>query len=432
MSERAWRAASREFRITPDAPLPMAGYGSRTQPATGTHDDLHGRVLALGANGRSHLLIVLDVLWITPRLYRRVGDALRTGLGLDESGWSLIATHTHGGPELDERTEGWMERVVEALVDAARDALAGQAPAELAIGRTVVDGICVNRRNGHDVTDAEMTVLSVRDAGEGDPIALLCNFTCHPVVLGPDNLRYTADYPGYLARTLQAVYGESLVPLFTCGAAGDVNTGHAAELSAIGEFIPHRTYARAEQIGRRLAGAAVQLAEGEDMIPVAPRLAAITRRHELPFRDLPDEAQLLEGIERLERDIPEARGEAEARELKIHHMYDRVTLAKLRERRAYGASRPTVLQVLRLGETLHYFVPGELFVELGLRLKRHASRTGTVHGYANDYVGYLPTTQAWHEGGYEQVACPYPAGASEALTDALEQLVASGELTGHA
>jgi hypothetical protein len=51
---------------------------------------------------------------------------------------------------------------------------------------------------------------------------VLVNYACHPSVLGPDNLQYSADYPGAMKR-----YVESQVPgataLFVQGGAGDIN-----------------------------------------------------------------------------------------------------------------------------------------------------------------------------------------------------------------
>jgi neutral ceramidase len=69
--------------------------------------------------------------------------------------------------------------------------------------------------------DPTVIVLSVKDAGR-KPRAVLVNFACHPSVLGPDNLQYSADYPGAMKR-----YVESQIPGATClfvqGGAGDIN-----------------------------------------------------------------------------------------------------------------------------------------------------------------------------------------------------------------
>lgn len=67
-----------------------------------------------------------------------------------------------------------------------------------------------------------------------------------------------------------------------------------------------------------------------------------------------------------------------------------------------------VLQGVRLGETAFAFIPGELFVELGRSIKSQSPITPThVVGYANGWVGYLPTRAAVAAGGYEPTAYRY-------------------------
>jgi len=46
--------------------------------------------------------------------------------------------------------------------------------------------------------------MGVEDAG-GRSIASVVNFTCHAVVLGSNNLMISADYPGYVSRTVESV-----------------------------------------------------------------------------------------------------------------------------------------------------------------------------------------------------------------------------------
>src|SRR5262249_7597035 len=52
--------------------------------------------------------------------------------------------------------------------------------------------------------------------------AILVNYACHAVVLGPDNRAISADYPGYLARRVERELPGALC-LFTQGGAGDIN-----------------------------------------------------------------------------------------------------------------------------------------------------------------------------------------------------------------
>jgi hypothetical protein len=49
-------------------------------------------------------------------------------------------------------------------------------------------------------------------------------------------------------------------------------------------------------------------------------------------------------------------------------------------------------------------VPGEVFVEIGLELKRRAPNKTYIVGIANGYIGYFPTETAHAVGGYEVVS----------------------------
>jgi hypothetical protein len=63
-------------------------------------------------------------------------------------------------------------------------------------------------------------------------------------------------------------------------------------------------------------------------------------------------------------------------------------------------------------------LPGEVFVEIGRRVRAALGEPTWALGYANDLsLGYVPTTAALAEGGYETVAYrfwlhPAPLGAA--------------------
>ena len=62
----------------------------------------------------------------------------------------------------------------------------------------------------------------------------------------------------------------------------------------------------------------------------------------------------------------------------------------------------TEITALRLAEVVFLFVPGELFVEIGLAIIEQSPHHSTfIVGYAEDAIGYIPTDQAFEEGGYE-------------------------------
>lgn len=61
-------------------------------------------------------------------------------------------------------------------------------------------------------------------------------------------------------------------------------------------------------------------------------------------------------------------------------------------------------------------VPAEVFVELGLTMKRNTRRQLFLVGLANAYIGYLPDRSAYTAGGYEVISAKVDETAGEQLT----------------
>jgi hypothetical protein len=53
--------------------------------------------------------------------------------------------------------------------------------------------------------------------------AVIVNYACHPVVLGPQNSKLSADYPGVMREIVESEFGSECMCIFIQGAAGDIN-----------------------------------------------------------------------------------------------------------------------------------------------------------------------------------------------------------------
>ena len=83
------------------------------------------------------------------------------------------------------------------------------------------------------------------------------------------------------------------------------------------------------------------------------------------------------------------------------------------------------VQVISLGDDLAWVsLPGEIFVELGLQIKRGSPFKQTmIAELANGSIGYVPTRVAYSQGNYEVVSARVAEGSGEKLVDeALKQL----------
>ena len=93
-----------------------------------------------------------------------------------------------------------------------------------------------------------------------------------------------------------------------------------------------------------------------------------------------------------------------------------------------GQGDKVEVMVLRIGSVGIVALPGEGFCEIGLAIKRASPAEHTiVIELANDAAGYLPTRDAYEQGGYEVSpgATAYAPGCGEKIVKSgLRQLTA--------
>ena len=78
------------------------------------------------------------------------------------------------------------------------------------------------------------------------------------------------------------------------------------------------------------------------------------------------------------------------------------------------------MQVIALGGDVAWVgLPGEVFTELGMAIKRASPfRLTIVGGLANGNLGYIPDRKAYAEGAYEPISARCAAGSGERLVEA--------------
>jgi hypothetical protein len=83
------------------------------------------------------------------------------------------------------------------------------------------------------------------------------------------------------------------------------------------------------------------------------------------------------------------------------------------------------VQVVALGKEIAWVgLPGEIFVELGMAIKRASPfRRTIVVSLANDNLGYIPNGKAYAEGNYEAVSTRCAEGSGEMLVDAASRML---------
>ncbi|HUQ90106.1 MAG TPA: hypothetical protein VM120_00410 [Bryobacteraceae bacterium] len=225
------RAGIARVEITPPLDHPMGGYATRKEGAKSKHDPLYATVLVLDSGSGSLAIVTCD---LRSFVSAKVVEEAKKRHGIETT--VISVSHTHSGPLTWELRSPWYAEAEEKMLNAIGAAKRNLFPAQLALGkgevylgfnrRKVVNGRAEmwwrnDTRAPSSPLDPSVQVLVVQDM-QGEPRGILVNYACHPSVLGPDNLAFSADYPGAL-RT----YVESQVPnallLFTQGGAGDIN-----------------------------------------------------------------------------------------------------------------------------------------------------------------------------------------------------------------
>ena len=414
------RVGAASAEITPPLGLAMDGYGARASGAIGIHDPLFVRVLvAEGDDGLAVGLVVADLLYIDPRLQAIVADGVEQATGISRDRLQLVGTHTHSGPAFPEPSD--VERAIaRTIVETVLRAWTERRPTQAAVGVGRVAGIGANRRPHGGPVDDRVTVARFDDL-DGRAIATLVNYGCHPTTLGPNNLLYSADYPGVACRAIEAVLGG--VALFTTGPQGDVNPGgYSPEGSMVGVVVPWRTFDSAARYGQLVAECAVEVHETLRPKP-ADGVWGDARILELARKPLPDA-----GLARAATDIALA-SERATREAglstdAIYHASVAAAYADLIAGQAADPERDGPVKVrisaLGLGPLTHVGVQGELFVALGQQIRARLGDERTCIAVLCDgTVGYIPTAEAFLEGGYEPNASVLVPGEGERLVEAV-------------
>ena len=125
--------------------------------------------------------------------------------------------------------------------------------------------------------DPTVGVIRIDRAGS-TPLAVLVHYACHPVVFGPDNLDYSADYPGEMRRYVEQEMGGGSMAFFLQGAPGDINPYYdKTPLIEDAEAVMKQT-------GRQLGAEAVRIARTiQTRVPPAPEIQTRTDNIQPPI-----------------------------------------------------------------------------------------------------------------------------------------------------
>lgn len=349
--------------------LPLAGYGNRKgRSATGVHDDLYVKAVALRVGDRLGVMVGADALIIprevTEAAVRRLGNELK----LSREQIYLSATHTHAS------LGGWAEgKVGEAfaggfqpgtrtwfadrIVVAVREAIADLKPASFGHGGFAEPEFVRNRLVGQlGKVDPEFSYIVLKQ--QDGKLAVLGSYAAHATVLSSDVMEFSADYPGCWQQAVEQATGGTAVFL-----AGGI--GSHSPVSGEGGF------KGAERMGQALARALLE------------RLPQTALTNSVVF-----------GMLGLELSLPP---------LNVR-ITDGIRLRPWIAERLMPVSKHSFIQVFRLNDSIWISTPCDFSGELALGIKdflRVRGSSAVVTSFNGDYVGYVISPRYYHLNGYE-------------------------------
>lgn len=395
----SWFAGLGKCVITPQNPMWLSGYASRTRPAEGKLHDLWCKALALmDRRGRCCVLVTLDLVGIDRRLMQSIQRQILDRYQLPAESIRLACSHTHTGPvvrgnlspmydlSLEQRRfideyGDWLEaQITNAIGQALRDL----QPSQLCYGQGR-STFAVNRRTNKEAdvpglqatgklqgpVDHDVPVLQVCDEKRNQR-AVVFGYACHATVL--DSYQWSGDYPGFAQLELEKRYPGTMA-LFWQGCGGDQNP------------LPRRKVELAEKYGKQLAGD-VQAALGQPLTPITGSLQQAYEEIPLEFGALPTVAELTQQMQDKN---------------KYTALRAKQLLEEIHQGKPLSKYYPYPVQTWMLGDgPIWIGLGGEVVVDYALRLKKEIVPGPIwVNGYSNDVMAYIPSLRVLREGGYE-------------------------------
>lgn len=453
-ADRPLKVGVAESDITPPIGFPMAGY-YHERLAEGAIDPLKAKAIVFRDGNTAAALVVCDLIGIATDLSREVRRRASMATGVPVRNIVIAATHSHTAPdymkelylylgkeEQEKLRAEYIEKLIGGPVDAIRRAHAQALPSSLATGTaTQTTPVAFNRRfvmrdgsvrtwqrlSNPEVVraagpiDPEIGLLAIRNPEDGTTRGILSNFALHLDTVG--GMRWSADYPYFIERTLRKAFGKDVISVFGTGCCGDINHVDPSSTNRNkADFI-------GESIGNSISGKIAEMTLVEDT-----RLTVRSQVVQLPLEDA-----ALEEVQRAVQIIELAkRGEnvefldhvTAYKKLILDQLLHREPHVKTADHITWGLSRslagigptlPVEVTVITIGQDVAIVcLPGEVFVELGLAIKQGSPFGTTIIVELSNAVEtiYVPHRAAYAGGSYEVTNSALQPGGGEMLVEA--------------
>ncbi|MCM8804576.1 MAG: neutral/alkaline non-lysosomal ceramidase N-terminal domain-containing protein [Candidatus Omnitrophica bacterium] len=434
---KGYKIGACKIDITPPVGCMLVGHIARKEASKKIHDPLYLKCLSISDGKERIFIITSDLIEFPIDFVGSLKKEVRKKFGIHPSKILLTASHTHTGPFISE--EILSAKVIPEYVSILKRKIIGciihclndEEEGVIKFGKGRVNIGIVNRRkrteegikmlpNFDGPVDEELSVIKI-ERKDKSPKVIFFNYSCHPTTLSADIYEISADYPGVAQREIENFY-KGTVAMFSNGCCGDVRPAIIDENT--GRF-KGGSFEDIERMGKILFSKVVEIIEKAEEIK-GLKVNGISKFFDFKFEEklIPKDEKELEKIcdyykKKFFIEIPKK--------------WLKLMREKIRKKEEFPKTKKGELQVIRIGEVVILGIPGEVMVEIGLKLKeKEENRKLIICGYSNGIVGYIPTTEATEQGGYESLCflfsftnmpAPFKRNTEEELINTLLELI---------
>ena len=243
----SFQAGYAKQNITPQAPVPMWGYGGRHDMLSeGTLKPLFAKAIVIQAGDDKVALVGLDMgRGPTRPMTEKIRQAIAAQAGIEHL--MISGSHTHHGPVIElldrdgfgkgrfDAAVAYSQKLPDLIIAVILAADKNMQPARIGVGTKQVS---FNRnRHSKRIPKAVDTNLSIirfdplDDQPSAKPIAVLVNYAAHPTMTDSDGLKFSPDYPGFMEDKVEADLQTGCV--FMQGASGDIRQPNGAATECV-------------------------------------------------------------------------------------------------------------------------------------------------------------------------------------------------------
>jgi hypothetical protein len=381
-----------EIDITPDFSVELSGFASRLHASVGVLEPIHARALYLHdeQTGEKLLWIACDVIALRGQFVEEFRAWAKDVRGLEGRQVLLCATHTHTAPATinlngaGRFSAKYEELLRQKLQDVAQRATAQSEQCRVVCASAALE-LAIHRRGPASAhTDPVVWAIGFR-RDDGTFAAAVVNYAMHPVALGSSEERISPDWCGAAAHAVHATLPGKPITLITNGAAGNLNP------PTVG--VPPLEVAR---MGRAIGHAAANALKSSIDATNSPlRVKSIS----VP---LPLDSLDTAGVHKTVHSTIASIQPGWEWETIFQYAVSAWGSEMTRQVEGGGGREASIeIQAIQLGDLNIVAINGELFSRFTQLVRQRSGRKLFVVGYANAAFGYIPSREAYEEGGYE-------------------------------